>query len=367
MTRDGTGHCAPQAPASPVKLAVVINCFNYERYVGRAIESVLRQGRDDCDVIVVDDGSTDNSWDVIDAYEVKKHRIPNSKQRSACLFGANCTDAPFILFLDADDELLPHALETIIPKLDPSVAKVQFSMTQIDDEGAVQKQPRIVVSEGRFREELVDGILRTGTYWTPPTSGNVFRRDVLAVMEDAAYDTVIDGVSLYAAPFLGDVVSIAEPLAAYRVHSSNMSSIGRMQSAKDLRLEIKQFRERMQHLAKIVAKYRPGVEMIHPDRMRHTREMEFMLAHALAKENLIPRLPGMYAGIWRESWSLKKKVAMAGFATAVACLPRARSTALISYRYGTGPRDAWGAAAHLLSLTGPPQSQSEPDRSASPP
>lgn len=73
------------------KLAVVISCYNYESFVGRAIRSVLDQGRDDCEVVVVDDGSTDNSWDVIERSGVTAFKIDNSGQRAACLFGLDRT------------------------------------------------------------------------------------------------------------------------------------------------------------------------------------------------------------------------------------------------------------------------------------
>src|SRR6266436_10093186 len=117
------------------KLAVVISCYNYESFVERAIQSVLSQGRDDFELVVVDDGSTDGSWDVISRSGVTAFKIENSGQRLACLFGLDKTKAPFVLFLDADDELKPGALGKIVDRLDPGVAKLQFSLTLIDSDG----------------------------------------------------------------------------------------------------------------------------------------------------------------------------------------------------------------------------------------
>jgi glycosyltransferase involved in cell wall biosynthesis len=57
------------------KLAVIIPCCNYASYVERAIQSVLRQRRTDCELVVVDDGSTDGSWDVISQSGVTAFRI----------------------------------------------------------------------------------------------------------------------------------------------------------------------------------------------------------------------------------------------------------------------------------------------------
>ncbi len=119
------------------RIAVVITCFNYETYVGKAIRSVLDQKTADCELVVIDDGSTDRSWDVIQETGARAYRIANGGQRSACLYGLGQTRAPFVLFLDADDELAPGALVRILQVLDPGVAKVQFCLTCIDATGRV--------------------------------------------------------------------------------------------------------------------------------------------------------------------------------------------------------------------------------------
>jgi glycosyltransferase involved in cell wall biosynthesis len=131
---------------STFELAVVVNCYNYAEYVERAINSVLMQKRGDCEIIVVDDGSTDASWEVIERTGVKAYRIENSGQRRACVFGLDQTTAPFVLFLDADDELAPGALDAIIPHLQPCVAKVQFCLSRVDSDnkllGSAVPDPR---------------------------------------------------------------------------------------------------------------------------------------------------------------------------------------------------------------------------------
>src|SRR5262249_37593789 len=123
------------------RLAVIITCWNYEAYVARAIESVASQEREDCEIVVIDDGSTDASWGVIRTTGATAYRTENGGQRKACLFGLNRTSAPFVMFLDADDELLPGSLDTIIPKLDHNVAKLQFPLMRIDSEGNVIGDP----------------------------------------------------------------------------------------------------------------------------------------------------------------------------------------------------------------------------------
>src|SRR5258705_13334326 len=100
------------------KLALIITCYNYESFVGHAIRSVLDQGRHDCEVVVVDGGSTDGSWDAISRTGVTAFKIYNSGLLASYLYGLDRTRAPFILLFDSDVDLKPVALATIIDHLD---------------------------------------------------------------------------------------------------------------------------------------------------------------------------------------------------------------------------------------------------------
>lgn len=92
------------------QIAVAIPCYNAERWIGRAIESVLRQGYPALTVIVVDDGSTDGSREVVRAYG-ERVVLRSGANRGACharnegLRIAESHRASHILFLDADDYL----------------------------------------------------------------------------------------------------------------------------------------------------------------------------------------------------------------------------------------------------------------------
>ena len=81
-------------------------------------------------------------------------QIDNSGALAASVFGLEKTRAPFVLFLDADDELKPGALGAIIDLLDPGVAKLQFSLTQIDAEGNTIGGPLLSLETFRGRDAL---------------------------------------------------------------------------------------------------------------------------------------------------------------------------------------------------------------------
>ncbi|MCJ2094506.1 glycosyltransferase family 2 protein [Methylobacterium sp. J-072] len=234
------------------RLAIIINCYNYENYVRHSIESVVSQDTTHCDVIVIDDGSTDRSWDEIEKFGLRSFRKENGGQVSACRYGVSKTDAPFVLFLDADDELMPGAIQKIILHLDEGVAKLQFPLLRIDSTGSVIGPAFPKLADARDRGLFVDAIEKAGTYITPPTSGNVFRRDLCTLLDDAHYDSAVDGIMLLAAPFYGDVVSLSEPLGRYRLHNRNKSGSNRVPAPTLLRRHQKRFVDRLSHLRTIL-------------------------------------------------------------------------------------------------------------------
>jgi glycosyltransferase involved in cell wall biosynthesis len=96
-------------------VSVIIPCYKYGHFLPAAIESVLAQTYRDLEVIVVDDGSTDDSAAIADGYSrVACLRQPNLGQGAAqnrCLEAAS---GEFVLFLDADDQLVSDAVESFV-------------------------------------------------------------------------------------------------------------------------------------------------------------------------------------------------------------------------------------------------------------
>ena len=100
-------------------ISVVIPCYNAERFVAETIESVLAQSYPWVDVVVVDDGSTDRSWEVIHSFgrKVRAFRKENGGAAKARNLGASRAVGQSLLFLDADDLLSPDALEGLAEAL----------------------------------------------------------------------------------------------------------------------------------------------------------------------------------------------------------------------------------------------------------
>jgi cellulose synthase/poly-beta-1,6-N-acetylglucosamine synthase-like glycosyltransferase len=97
-------------------VSIIVDSYNYERYVGEAIDSALNQDYPNIEVVVVDDGSTDRSRDVIRGYDDRIVAVlkPNGGQGSAYKAGFEASHGGFVIFLDADDRIYPHAATEIM-------------------------------------------------------------------------------------------------------------------------------------------------------------------------------------------------------------------------------------------------------------
>jgi GT2 family glycosyltransferase len=98
--------------AAPPLVSVVIPCWNQGHYLAEAIESVLAQSYPELELIVVDDGSEDNSFEIASRFPgIRCVRQPNRGVAAARNAGLAESEGDFSVFLDADDRLLPGALE----------------------------------------------------------------------------------------------------------------------------------------------------------------------------------------------------------------------------------------------------------------
>ncbi|MBD2038535.1 glycosyltransferase family 2 protein [Leptolyngbya sp. FACHB-321] len=101
---------------SQVLVSILINNYNYARFVGDAIDSVLGQTYKNIEVIVVDDGSTDDSRNVIESYGDRVTAIfkRNGGQASAMNAGFAASNGEIICLLDADDLFLPERVSEVV-------------------------------------------------------------------------------------------------------------------------------------------------------------------------------------------------------------------------------------------------------------
>ena len=205
-------------------ISIVINNYNYGRFVSQAIESALAQTYPQTQVIVVDDGSTDESLKRIGTYSDRIVLVTkaNGGQASALNAGFARANGDYFIFLDADDFLAPDALARVATKAEESAAKIHWRMRVVDAEGKpVGWMPK---RKWRLAEGDVAIAQATRSVVSSPTSGNAFSRAFLtAVMPvpEELFRINADVYLLSRSPFFGKVIAIDEPLSFYRVHSGS--------------------------------------------------------------------------------------------------------------------------------------------------
>jgi glycosyltransferase involved in cell wall biosynthesis len=248
----------------PLVSVIVIN-YNYGRFLPAAVDSVLRQTYPRVEIIVVENGSTDDSAEVLRgivarAPEVKVVPLmPNRGQSGAALAGLAEARGAYIVFLDADDLLLPHCVATHIYvhlSLRVHVGFTSGDMLQLVGDQVVlgteeafnrtmqaKKGKRLGLvrpfrplgAESWPDADLDTTVLETlrfvssGPDWLwAPTSANCFRRDALDLFIDKPeLPRLITGTDLYLCLCVNAIsgsVLIDEALAVYRIHGRNQFS-----------------------------------------------------------------------------------------------------------------------------------------------
>jgi len=213
-------------------ISVVITNYNYGRFLGEAIDSVLAQTHPDVECVVVDDGSTDHSREVIAARPgVVAIFKENGGQAKALRTGMEAARGEVVVSLDADDWLLPEACARIAQAWRPGVVCLNYRLS-------INGDPAHVWPGEAFLDEGHAAFLAANGYYpSAPMSGNAFDRDyvkaVLARAEGLDGDGV-DAYLLYSAPVFGDIAHVDEILGVYRTHGGNVSMTSGRKTARNL-------------------------------------------------------------------------------------------------------------------------------------
>lgn len=211
-------------------VSILINNYNYGRFLSDAIESALGQTYPRTEVVVVDDGSTDNSREVIARYEDRVVSVlkENGGQASAFNAGFAASRGDVVCFLDADDVFLPEKAAQVAAVLAerPDTGWCFHRVRQVDlySGETLRLHPQDASFECDLRSELRKGRVR---FPSPPTAGLCFRRDLLArilPMPEGENVAISDEYLRLTAFALAKGFYLASPLALLRVHGGNVYS-----------------------------------------------------------------------------------------------------------------------------------------------
>jgi glycosyltransferase involved in cell wall biosynthesis len=218
----------PLRSRSPL-VSVVISCFNQERFIAAAIESAFANVPEPREVIVVDDGSTDESPDIIRSYEgLRSMRQQNAGVSSARNAGLRVAQGKFVVFLDGDDCLLPGGVDASLDVLSrrDDCMLVAGHYRFVDSNGLpVWTPPPYTLPSDPYME-----LLRCTNFGIPMLSAVLFRREVFDHVKPFARG--VEGAADYdlylriARRF--PICAHSVPVAAYRRHPDAMSRHGEL-------------------------------------------------------------------------------------------------------------------------------------------
>lgn len=129
-----------------MKVSIITPCYNAAAYIERTIAAVQQQTLSDWEMIVVDDGSTDNSADVLKKITTTDNRIKlikkeNGGTASARNLGLSVAIGDYIQFLDADDTIAPDKLQRQIDLMDTEKLDVSYTDYKITDNNVATQYP----------------------------------------------------------------------------------------------------------------------------------------------------------------------------------------------------------------------------------
>lgn len=217
-------------------VSVLIAVYNSDRYVAGAIESVLQQTFTDFECLLIDDGSTDRSGQILQAYAARDSRLrifqqPNggiAKTRNRLLAEAK---ADLVAVMDADDVMLPDRLERQVQFLaaHSQVVCVGGALDWIDPQGRIIGHLEMPQSDAEIQQLLLGGV---SLLHHPCTMA---RRS--ALLQVGGYDeTLVASVDLDLWLRLGEVgqlANLSETVLQYRLHSRSITHAQQLRQSQD--------------------------------------------------------------------------------------------------------------------------------------
>lgn len=339
-------------PRRPSSVSILINNFNYGQFLDKAIESALQQTHP-AQVIVVDDGSTDDSHAIIQRYSSHVTALfqPNGGQGSAMNAGFVRATGDIVLFLDADDMLHKRVVETLLDQWKPETVMVQYPLFIIDSDGrkvGVYPDPPTSLSQGNVVPEL----LRTGSFGVNVTSGLAFSRRALATIMPLPGEELrnaADGYLVRAVAFLGPIQRLNKALGYYRRHSTNDSNVCATPGglADGFRKKIGYAVRELEVTRQFAARHGLSVDERLGEQNADLVGYHLFLSltdptsEILAGSRRSELLRRYVSARWKSTWPLKRRLLAVGLATAAYVSPAPLALRFVTWLHDPQSRPEW--------------------------
>jgi glycosyltransferase involved in cell wall biosynthesis len=266
-----------------ILVSVIIPCYNAARFLAQAIESVLSQTFRSFEILVIDDGSTDDTAKIITSYgdRIRYCHQENRGTASARNLGITMAQGVFVAFLDADDIWLPNKLEIQLRLFDrePSLGVVYSDCYSIDEDGertGFYLQRKLAKKRDQAEEIFIKDFI--------PNSSIIIRRscfDLIGFHDETMLLSEDEDLKIRLADRF-PIGYVNMPLAEWRQHEGNKSlMVGKLKAAfkHDTDIECRKVPrlERLRGERKAVLHENCGLLFIHADDTGLARR-EFVLA-----------------------------------------------------------------------------------------
>lgn len=201
-------------------VSIVVPAYNHSRFLRQAIESVLEQTHPAVELIVLDDGSSDDTASILESYGRRFYWESHSNMGQAATLnkGWAMAKGSLVGYLSADDYLHPNALARAVAALEasPEAVLVYPDFDQVDEQG--RRLRTVVTQEYDYMDLLVRGMC-------PPGPGAVLRKAALQAAGgwDPAFRRVPDYECWLRLGLVGPFRRVPAVLGAYRVHGQAQS------------------------------------------------------------------------------------------------------------------------------------------------
>lgn len=219
-----------------ILFSVIVPVYNSERYLTECVESILKQDYQDFEVILIDDGSTDDSPEICDRYEKIDSRIKvihknNEGETKARADGVRAASGEYIVCIDSDDWIDNGILEMsadVISKYNPDV--ITYGIRIEDYKGDIHKD--IACRPGYYdKTRLIQQvypylIMRTdGKYFRPTVWGKIFRKTLFESNMIADSRVLIGGDLACTVPCIANAVSLYSLGKCYYNYRNNVQAV----------------------------------------------------------------------------------------------------------------------------------------------
>lgn len=217
-------------------VSILIPNYNYAQYLRYCLDSVLAQTYSNIEIIIQDNASTDNSYEILLEYEMKylrgetdkyinigrnKYNVGSDKNATICIGRA---EGRYLLLLSSDDALKPTYVERCVEVLEnnPTVSMVMVHRDEIDENGKIYQVPPFY-----NKSFVVDGEAQAAVFMMAgiavPTQVLFKREARAATLKYRYYQMQVAGdwYSNFLMSCVGDIAYIKDALCEYRVHYGN--------------------------------------------------------------------------------------------------------------------------------------------------